>query len=147
MGKNLYNSALLSKTSDFTIKPLFYVKELKRKQVSVMLEFKQAGCLYTILHLPIPACCFYKVQIETLCGWLNFMHVIPNVAAEAFTNQTIRSQFLTCQILSLYKWTVSSEFILNVPGAKAYSPYEICCSCKSVPQYGNKSRNRPQNKS
>lgn len=73
-----------------------------------------------------------------MCGRLNFMHVIPNVAAEAFTNQTIRSKFLTCQILSFYKWTSSGEFILNFSGAWTDNPYETCCSCKDLPKYGSK---------
>lgn len=66
------------------------------------------------------------------------MYVIPNVEAEALINQTIRSEFLTCQIFSTNSRTFSSEFNLNFPGAWTDNPSEICFGCKNLPTYRNK---------
>lgn len=34
----------------------FMLRNYKEKNVRVILEFKQAGCLHTISHVPIPSC-------------------------------------------------------------------------------------------
>lgn len=104
-----------------------------------MLQFRQAGCLHAVPHLPIPSCSVFITK-DSRSMWKAGFYACHSkcCTAEAFANQTIRSEFLTCQILSPYKRTVSGEFILNFPGAEAGNPYEICCSCKNVPKYGNK---------
>lgn len=60
-------------------------------------------CHATILKSWFLHAQFLQRRIVALCGRVDFMHVIPNVATEAFMNQIIRSKFLTCQILSPYK--------------------------------------------
>lgn len=73
---------------------------------------------------------------------LGFMPVIPNVAAAAFTNQSDRNSSpakfsppTNEQCLENLFWISLELYVGN--------PYEICCSCKNVPKYGNKNPNHP----
>lgn len=54
--KSLYVPTQLSQTYDLNSIQLFYVEELRREGVWIVLEFKLAGCLYTTPYLPFSAC-------------------------------------------------------------------------------------------
>lgn len=60
-----------------------------------MLEFKQAEYLYTIPHLPMPSCLVFIEKYEGFTWNAEFYTCHTNVAAEAFTNPTIRIKFLS----------------------------------------------------
>lgn len=102
--KKKRNATQSSETYDFNRKQLFYVEELRREGVWIVLESKPAGCLYTTPCLPFPACPVFiekykwRLQIGRIacmpCQMLQLKHSLI---------RSIRSQFLTCQILPPYK--------------------------------------------